>query len=325
VTGAIVSGAAASTLTIQNQGGLDSYNSSAGDYDSTSKQNTTLVTAGDIKLQNQAETLGDIEAAGSVTLQNKAEVTGNVSYGGTLSKAGNAVIGGWSAPNASVTTPEPVEQLIDDKRTSFQGTGSDNDAESHVDNSTNSLTGCSSTCDLDAGDYLLSNVNLGSGDELVLDTSGGEVEVVVDGDITIEGDAKVEVTGGGTARFYIEGSSTIQNQANVTVPGERSSGLWLYMNSGESADFNNQARFVGVVYGPGSGGSGGVDIGLNNKIDIFGGLVGQVDAVQNKMGIHFDEALVGEDPLAAAGGGGSGTPSITYLHVSTVGVNVTAV
>ena len=315
VTGGIVSGAAGTTLEFKNQAETDSYNSSDGSYEDTSAENTSLVVAGNFDLRNQAVVHGDLVAGGSVTLDNNAEVTGDVGYGGTL--VNNGVIGGTTDDGANVAVPKAVDWLIDDVREDVE---SSNDNAGAADVSGNSLVNCDSPrCTLDDGRYYLDDVNLGSGDHLLLDTSAGDVTVVVDGDASL-GDSKVEVVGGNTAKFYVEGDTYVGGSGNVTVADERAPGMWFYMNPGATFTFGNGARFVGVVYGPGSGAQDGVDLDFENHVTIYGGVVGDVDYVDNHIDIHFDEALTKANPLAGYAGG---QPTVTYMHVSVNEVTVT--
>jgi len=320
VGGGIISGASAEEIQFQNQGGVDSYNSSAGDYATTATVNTTIVAVGSVVLQNQAEVYGDIYAGGDVTLYNKALVDGNVTYGGSLSVDSKADITGTISDGASVTAPDAVGYVIDRKLDNYSSTN-DNDAEASIDNTTETLQGCGSTCTVENGQYHLSELSLGTGDHLVLDTSGGPVEIAVDGQAQIQGDAVVEVQGSGPVRFYLDDFLQVQNDANVTVPGDRSGQLWFYLRPDASVDVDNKARLVGVLYGPGRGSNSGATIDVDNQAQVYGALVGSVPAVPNGVGIHFDEALVDADPLAPVYGG---TPRLTYLHVSRTPVNVTA-
>lgn len=328
VPGGIVDGASGGTVTFQNHAGADSYNSSAGPYSVSNGDNTTIVAAGDVELQNNGDLYGDLEAGGSVELENQATIHGNLSYGATLSMDGGATVMGSIDNQAEVPTLDPVDAWIDEKRSSYEDPNNDNSVNPDVDESTNTLNACQPTpCELDAtggdgeGQYYLSEIHLQTDDELVLNTTNGPVNIVVTGDVTFEGDANVSVTGSNRANFYLEKTLTVQNQANVSVPGDKSPRLWFFMNPGQSADFKNNIDFVGVVYGPGSGAQSGVDIGLNNQANIKGGLVGRVPSVNNNIGLHYDEALVGIDPF---GGEGFGKPPVTYIHITVNEINVSS-
>ncbi|MFB6121497.1 MAG: hypothetical protein ABEJ68_10320 [Halobacteriaceae archaeon] len=317
VAGGIISGATADEIQFQNQGGVDSYNSSAGDYSSTNTRNTTIVAAGSVTLQNKATIYGDVVAGADLSLYNQATIDGNASYGGSLSMDNKATITGTISDDASVQAPDAVNFLVDRKLSNFSSSN-DNGAENNI--SSNTLQGCDTTCTIENGRYYLSGIQLDTGDDVVFDTSNGSIEVAVAGPVQIQGDAHVEVQGGGTVRFYNDDYVQLQNDANVTVPGEDAPRLWMYMRSDTSFELNNKARFVGVIYGPGRGTNSGATIDVNNQAQIYGALVGRVPAVPNGVGVHFDEALTSADPLEPVFGG---TPRVTYLHVSTTPINVT--
>ena len=315
VRGGIVSGAGGTTLEFDNHADADSYNSTIGPYSSSNRDNTSIIVAGDFELGNHGKVWGNLEAGGSVTLNNHANVTGDVRYGGTLTNQGTIV--GDVRSDADVNAPSAIDWLIDERRIEINSSN-DNGATSNV--SGDQLQNCASTCELDAGRYYLDEIDIGSGDHLLLDTSDGDVTVVVDGDVDL-GDSKVEVVGGNTTRFYIEGDvDKLGGSGEVTVTDDRAPGMWFYMNPGATFTFGNGARFVGIVYGPGDGAQPGVDVDVINHVKIFGGVVGDIEEIDPHIEVHFDEALVGADPLADAA---SSEPSVTYMHVTVNEVNVT--
>lgn len=78
---------------------------------------------------------------------------------------------------------------------------------------------------------------------------------------------------------------------------------------------------MGVIYGPGGRADSGVDIIFSDQVTLYGGAVGTVDSVPTGIGIHIDEALTNNDPLAGTGGP---EPPITYLHVTEDRINVSS-
>ncbi|WP_435063954.1 DUF7289 family protein [Halobaculum sp. EA56] len=317
VTGAVVSGSGTGSITIQNGAYIDSYNSSNGTYASTGGLETTVVASDGVKLENDADLDGDIESGADVKLEDDARVRGNVSYTGSLTIEGSATVDGWTAANASVDDLDPVDGLIDQRREEFADSN-DNDQTTAIDDSTDTLNDCGSGCTLTAGRYYVHGFTLQNSERLEIDTSGGPVEVVVLGDITLQDGAVVNVTGGGVARFYLEEKVTIQDQANVTVTDQRAPGLWLYMNPSKQAKVQGESTFVGVIYGPGGDGGSGVDITIQNQAEVYGGVVGAVNTIQNGIELHFDRALLNERAIP----GGAALPRITYLHVSVTEIEV---
>lgn len=315
VEGAIVSGASGG-LSLKSDAEIDSYNSSDGPYDG-GEANTSIVTAGTLDLKNGAKVSGDVVAGDSVTMHKQSEITGNVTYEVDLDDSGT--IGGWNKSGADVTLADSVDWLIADRIDELEG-DNDNDQDGAVDENTNTLI-CSSPCSLDKEKYYFEEFELRSDDELTINTNGNSVNIAVDGDVDLRGDSKIETTGGGTVRFYVDGQLNMYSGSNVSVPGHRSPEMWFYMNPGANAELKNGAHFVGVIYGPGGGANSGADIALKKNSVVFGGLVGDVDEVKNDHDVHFDEALVAENPIE---GYGDNRPTVTYLHVTENRVNVSA-
>ena len=296
IVGGVVSGAT-NELLIRKHAKIDSYNSSDGPYGS-GDDNNTIVSSGSVTLRKDATVEGNLTAGGSVTLKNGATVTGKVTE------------------EADVSSPRSVGWLIDQRREEIMASP---DSSPCIDPATDELGGCSPPYTLDEGEYYLDEMDLG-GNTLVLDTSTNNVTVVVDGDMDIE-NSKIEVNGPHTARFYVEGDLAPKN-SNVSVVDDRSPLLWIYMNPGSRVDMFSQAEFVGVVYGPGNGAEDGVDITLKNEVEIYGSLVGELtEGIDQKQDVHYDEALVQEDPLT---GYGDDQPKVTYMHVTVNAVNVTS-
>lgn len=67
--------------------------------------------------------------------------------------------------------------------------------------------------------------------------------------------------------------------------------MWLYLQSTAEVDFNNHARFEGVVYGASDAPNGGAQIQAVNHAEVFGALIGDVTKVPNHARVHYDEAL----------------------------------
>ena len=318
VSGGIVSGGAGGSLHLANGVVVDSYNSSIGDgtYATSAAKRTSIIAAGDVTMSNKATVEGDLETGGSIWMSNQALITGNLSYTGTVSKANKATVQGWERQNADVPELESVEWVIDERRAAAKNsTTTDDDYDA-----ANDQLVCDSDCTLESGLYYFDDLHLWN-EEVVLDTTNGDIEIVVDGSVGLSGDTSITVKGDGVARLYVENSYHQSNQGTVDVPAQRSPQFWVYLNPNGQAGLANQARFEGVIYGPGTGDESGAQISVSNQAQVYGGLVGQVPNVPNGVGIHFDEALKRENPLE---GYGSNAPKLTYLHVSVSEVNVTA-
>lgn len=310
-------------LVIKNHAEADSYNSSDGPYSSyPDGDGTAIVVDAPVEVGNHAEIYGDIVASGTVSVKNHGRIHGNVSHQG-LSNSGT--IDGWEAPNASISSPSAVDSVIRARIDSYQATNNNADPSVDVDESSNRLENCDSTCTLTAGNYYLDEIDLAHDDELHLDTSGGDINIAVDGDVYVNGEnpadtgQEIRVTGPGRANVYVGEDVTFSQQAATDVDGDRASGFWLFTKTSKEVEFQSHSRLEGVVYGPGGSGFG-TTITIKNHAEVFGALVGRTDFVSNHYSIHYDEALAKEQPVTT----GNSIPALTYLHISTNDVNVTS-
>jgi len=318
VTAGIVSAGAGTTLTISNNAEADSYNSSEAPYGTfPDGSETRIVTAGDVVVDNNAVLHGSLEAGGGVSIDNNGEIKGNLSYGDSVGgKGGAAQVDGWVAQNASVDAPDPVNGLIGARGDAFDDRNNNSDPDSDIDESTNQLE-CSSDCEIVAGSYYLDSMDVTSGD-LELDTTDGPIDIYVDGDI--RNDQNIDVVGNGRVNIYLNGSFTYNNGAATSVPGDKAPNFWVYMRQDETATFVNNAEFTGVVYGPGTASDPGVEFGLSNNAEVWGGLVGDADSIDNNFVVHYDEALTQTTSVQRD----RTLPALTYMHVSVNRVNVSS-
>ncbi|MFB6074618.1 MAG: hypothetical protein ABEJ89_06370 [Haloarculaceae archaeon] len=320
VQGGLVT-APSGTLEIHNHATVDSYNSSTGPYPGyPARSDTWVISDSDVTVNNHATLHGNLEASGEVSVDNHGTITGNVRYE-TLDNRGN--IGGWTENNASVRSPSSVEPTITERvNTLGDASNNDNAAEDTIDAGTNTLDcgAAGADCTITAGSYYLDS--MAPDDHLTLDTSGGDIQIAVDGPVDVE--HTISVVGTGRVNIYATGDVDFRAHPAVEVTGDDATRFWLYMVPDSTAEFYNlgsdtPANVTGVIYGPGPGGSPGATIELGNHAHIFGALVGDVTFVSNYYGIHYDEALRNVDTVTRT----TDVPAITYLHVSTNDINVT--
>ncbi len=320
VNAGVIAGAPGGTLEIGQTGEVDSYNSSVASYGTfPDNTDTKLIAAGDIDVQNNAEIYGSVEAGRWVNVSNNGRIHGNAQYGTAIQVANNGDVDGWTAQNSTVEIPNAMDSVIEDSIDDLAGSS---DSSPAIDGSTDTLTGCGSTCELTAGSYYLDHIDLNSGDTLRLNGAAGEINLAVDGDVTVADSADIVVTDDNRTNVYVGGNATIGGQSGdltVSVENDRTPQFWLYMRSDRQITFQQHAGFQGVVYGPGGRTSPGVDIVMSNQAGVWGALVGDVPNLDNQNSIHYDEALANADSVQKL----HNIPAITYLHVSTNRIYVT--
>jgi len=198
----------------------------------------------------------------------------------------------------------------------------DNDETGGIDNTDRlapvTCAGGGCTYELDAGRYYLTEIDLDSNDELVLDTSGGDIDLLVDGPVQFER-ARVDVVGDGTVNVYVDSGDPGQDdllldRTEVSVPGDRSPQLWIWMRSDANALIEGgggtSPEVDGVVYGAsGDGASDGTRIRVRTGAEVFGAVVGDVAEISQYAAVHFDRALLRDRDRVA------GQPVVEWLHV----------
>jgi hypothetical protein len=185
----------------------------------------------------------------------------------------------------------------------------------------NQLSGCDSTCELTEGTYYLEEIDLDSGEELVLDLSDGNIALAVSGPISVEGDIRVENPDDGRANIYMDATTLgVRNGAAVTVPDHKSGSLRIYGPPGVEAELSD-SRFVGMLYAPDSRSQHGT-ISVTTHAEVFGALVGGETAMKSGGVVHYDSALARSTTLPK---NYQSAPRVTYMHVTVNRVNVSSV
>ena len=314
------------TLIIKGSGGgsssfTDSYNSSNGPYNG-GVNNGTIITSGGVEMSGGAEIRGDlISGSGTVRLQSSnAEITGNLSYGGSTDIHKKATVSGWIAANGSAPQVDHIEGVIDQKLATLKQPSKNNNGDESEITSANVLDS-SGEWELTAGNYYLEDLDLESGDTLVLDLSKGDIVIAVDNDVTFDG-ATVEVVdpGDNETNIYMNGDEFTVTDTDVSVPGDVSSKFWVYGPPDTTATFASHSRFVGILYAPDTANRHG-EVTVDSQSDVYGALVGGQTTLQSGGSVHFDQSL---QKVVEVVPGGSTAPKLTYLHVTVNRVNVTA-
>ena len=150
--------------------------------------------------------------------------------------------------------------------------------------------------------------------DLDVDTSGGNVSLVVDGEFAPD---SVTVSGGGTFTAYVRDDVEISGGDSINDGGDAQD-VRVVVHSDGDADLNGKYRFVGFLYAPGS------DIDLNggggkNYVNVEGGIIGETIDVNGKPNeFEYDPTVAAIDLDVTA----STAPRITFLHVSVTEVEV---
>jgi len=248
---------------------------------------------------------GDVAVAGDVSFDWGASFEGNLTYNGSLTDRGGA-LDGQNVTKGPVSvdvggTPAAtgyIEDRMDAIRSASEGT--------------TAIQNCDGTCELDAGDYYLDDLSIDDSEELILNTTDGDVNIAVAGDTDLRGSGGVTVEGDGRVNVYTTGDFEMRGGTSVTNDGRDAPQFWLYLQPDATADLNGGGEFVGAIYGAGEGGDGAT---IEPSVPVYGALVGDVRFVGGGTEIHYDAALADVRSVPQ--------PPDSHLHVYEVGLNVT--
>jgi hypothetical protein len=275
---------------------INGYNSDDGDYSSTSGPDGNVFSSGDIITNGAGEIRGNLFLDYGNTIDTPSDVTGTISY-------------------RNIDT-SPVGISVSQKLASVNGSNDNDDL------------GCSvSSCD---GDDFVDNGTVGPGEyyvdddlefdsNFVFDNTGGDITLVVDGDVSVDNNVNIDVASdadsAGTVRVYMAGSDRsldVDNNAFIGAPNEDSTKFWVYGDETLTAEIK-KATFVGVVYAPRStvATTGSHDVVLHSNTHVYGAIVAGDAELQGNAELHYDEALASMQPVPDGG-----VARIAYLHIT---------
>lgn len=326
-TAGIIATARSGDLSLAGTGAYtDSYNSAAGTYAATSGSAGTVRAAGDVHVTGNAEVRGDVRSGETVTLDGSARVDGNARWTDQFDGSGSHTVTGNVRRIDGVETVPPVGAVVN-KTVDRLSRGNDNDETAAIQNDELSIAGGSA--ELDAGSYYLETLDL-QGKELVLNTTGGDVEIAVRDWMRVSRNGgtpgEITVVGDGEVRFFVEG----RDEVTVSPTGLGSRSVNLHVGKGSSVRTPNhnasqlmvfapasfrgtvagsqsrQAVFDGLVYAPaGPDGDGWVYV---KQGEVFGAVVTGDLTLGQYGAVHFDRSI-------ATGSQRAGPSEIDFLHV----------
>jgi len=188
----------------------------------------------------------------------------------------------------------------------------------------------SDTVELHEGTYYLTDLVVPAGDTVLLNTTEGDITIVVEQNVKLDDNSKVKVIGDNsvsvsvvgqgahTFDFYMGSSSVVTNDGD-DAPQFRMIGQDNFTAQIGSGAGGNLAQYVGVIYAP-PGRSGPGSVTLDGG-EVYGGILTGTTAIDGGNGgsIHYDEALKSQ-PVLERGGS---VVRVTYIHASVNEVSVT--
>jgi hypothetical protein len=263
---------------------------------------------------NAGEIQGEIISGGAVDLHHNQPLHGNVTHidGCTDCEAAQneaesdspsaAPAGGYRVERTDeVQTASSVDYIIQTLLREFRDT---------LDTTT-----VSNGDELDAGQYYLEELDLSSGERLVLNTTDGDITLGINESVHLD-DARVDVEGEGEANIYVGGNSAADElqltDSEVFVPENNATRLAMLGGEDFTGMLTN-SNLTGVVYAPaGADGDGAVEMVKGSVV--YGGIVTGDMTIGNPGGgtVHHDAALADERIVPPD----LGILRVTFLHVT---------
>lgn len=156
--------------------------------------------------------------------------------------------------------------------------------------------------EITAGEYFVSDEH--TFDDVTFDTSEGDVNVIVDGDVQLD---QVSVDGDNNVTLYVRDELELEGGADVNTDGTPTQFV-AFVHSDGTVEFNGGVSYTGIIYAPGSD----VDLTGVPSMTYVGALV--VDTLETKGTLdQFDfQSTEDLDGYQLVGG----ARPLTYLHVS---------
>lgn len=145
-------------------------------------------------------------------------------------------------------------------------------------------------------------------EDVELDTTDGDITLVVDGDI--RGADDITVTGDGNVTLYLKGKFEMGGGDRINTGGDASQFITIIHSDSDEIDFNGNFQYTGAIYAPEV--DANMNGGGNPDKNFVGSLVANdVDINGNPNNFEYDPELMEyELPIPAD------VSPITYLHVT---------
>ena len=230
------------SIQMSGNGYTDAYDSSKGAYGPSNRTND-----------------GNIRSNGGVALSGNATIGGNAvpGPGQKVTMAGNAKVTGSTTPAAAPAAYAPV---------TVPGGATNLGTLSLSGNKKRTLT---------AGTYVVSSISITGNAKLIINASGGPVNLYVTGAISVAGNG-------------------IANSTNLPQ------NLMIYQSGSNGISFSGNADFYGTLYAPES------PLAISGNGNMYGAFVASSLQNSGNGGVHFDQAL-------KAIPGGPGTFKLTSM------------
>ncbi len=133
--------------------------------------------------------------------------------------------------------------------------------------------------------FYVTEITLSNEATLTIDTTGGPVNIYLEGNLETANDTKIKVLGNSKATIYLSGKLTAKNDSEINKTERNPPNLTIYSCSTENMVFENDTVFAGAVFAPNA------TITVKNDAKIYGALWGNKIQIENDGKVYFDTSL----------------------------------
>jgi cytoskeletal protein CcmA (bactofilin family) len=219
-----------------------------------------VIAGGNFLADSNARVSGNVIVDGSITLKSNSKIWGRAEYTGSFSGKSGRVVGGAARVDSVTVTPREFQPVTLPPPTEFSpGT----QKVSVKDSRRTIQPGAYGELRLDgeakvtltAGTYCFTSIYITGKPEVHLDASDGEIEILVSGNVTIDGDASAILDGDTAASdIYLE------THGNCTITGKVTWKGTVFVPDG-TFRLDGDSRLDGACYADGA-----VEIGSNSSL-----------------------------------------------------------
>jgi len=251
-------------LTMDSNAHVDSYNSNDGYSDDNGSGNDRYDLAN-----------GTVGSNASIELDSNSLVFGDAVPGpsGSVVLNGSSSVTGSTTPNTSVVEMPPIEMPVIASAGDWNPSGIESLPSG--DHGFDTLTVGSNTVLTITGPatILCQSMLIGSGSQIVVDSTDGPVEFYVQDDFVMNSNTTISANSGRPADvgLFLETDNIIDPDSTVDL---------------DEVDFDSNAKLFGTVYAPNA------HVEINSNFELFGSLVAKSIHLDSNSYLHFDEALL---------------------------------
>ena len=249
---------------------VDSYDSGDGPYGGGNR-------GSDGDIQGNGDFRGDEESA----VKGDVQVKGNISGGGGIS--GDAISGGPGV------TLDSVDPLVDQVAADLSGSNDNGTLDPSIVGPGPSI-GVSGSKTISSGDYYVTEMSLGEEAMLVLDTTGGPIQIVIhSGDFSMSEESSIEIVGDNPVTIYMSGNDAnfdMDEESSITNNDGRADLFGVVMKSNTRRFLmDEEGEYYGTIWAP------DVDVDTGEESTIYGAIIGRGVAMDEETALHYDVAL----------------------------------